>query len=89
MRFYKDPDAVLDFLFDWTEWLAVGEAISSHTITVSGTGVAVDSSSENSGIITVWLSGGTAGQVDDVNCQIVTDAARTDERTMKIRIQER
>ena len=89
LRFFKDPDAVLDYLFDWSSWLSVGEAISSHTITISGTGLALDSSSENSGIVTAWLSGGTLGTVYSVSCEITTDAGRTDERTMHIRVQER
>jgi hypothetical protein len=91
LRFFKDPDAILDFLFDWSDWLNTGESIASHTITISGTGLTLDSSSENSGIVTAWLSGGTSGIVYSVTCNIVTDNAtpRTDERTMKIRIQER
>ena len=51
--FSKDPDAVLDYKFDWaastngsgaSDWLADGETISSHTITAT-TGLTVDSSS--------------------------------------------
>ena len=56
----KDPSAVLDYVFDWTEWLATGETITDHTITAD-TGITVDSSTEDAGKVTVWLSGGTAG----------------------------
>lgn len=89
--FYKDPDAVLDFLFDWSDWLQSGESISSYTITVSGTGLVVDDDSEAGGIVFVWLSAGTPGVVYDVTCNIVTDnaTARIDERTMKVRVQQR
>lgn len=94
MPFFKDPDAVLDFLFDWSEWLAAGESIASHTITITGEStpaLTLDSSSENSGVVFAWLSGGTVGVVYDVTCNIVTDnnPTRTDERTMKIRVQQR
>jgi hypothetical protein len=82
--FTKDPDAVLDYAFDWSSWLATGETISSHTITVE-TGITKDSDSESSGVVTVWLSGGTAENEYDVACKIVTSAGRTDERTMTIR----
>ena len=27
--FRKDPDAILDYGFDWSEWLASGEIIAS------------------------------------------------------------
>jgi len=84
-EFFKDPDAVLDYAFDWSEnWLESAETISSHTITVS-TGLTKDSDSESDGVVTVWLSGGTAGTVYTVACKIVTSLSRTDERTATIR----
>ena len=86
--FVKDPDAVLDYGFDWSSWLATGETISSHTITTE-TGLTKDSDSESSGVVTVWLSGGTAGNDYDVACKIVTSASRTDERTITIRVKNR
>ena len=85
--FLKDPDAVLDYAFDWSSWLASGETISTETLT--GSGVTVDSSSESDGVVTAWISGGTAGQTATVACKIVTSASRTDERTIKLKIQER
>ncbi len=89
--FSKDPDAVLDFAFDWSDWLAVGETISVFTV-VAETGLTVDASpapSESSGVITFWLSSGTSGNSYSVTSQIITSAGRTDDRTMTIRVQER
>jgi len=88
----KDPSAVLDYVFDWTEWLATGETIAEtitdHTITAD-TGITVDSSAESDGKVTVWLSGGTAGINYKVACLITTTAGRTDERTIWIKVVER
>lgn len=84
----KDPSAVLDYVFDWTEWLATGETIADHTITAD-TGITVDSSTELDGKVTVWLSGGTAGQNYKVACKITTSAGRTDERTIWIKVTDR
>ena len=84
----KDPSAVLDYVFDWTEWLATGETITDHTITAD-TGITVDSSTELDGKVTVWLSGGTAGQNYKVACKITTSAGRTDERTIWIKVTDR
>ena len=84
----KDPSAVLDYMFDWTEWLATGETITDHTITAD-TGITKDSSTEGSGKVTVWLSGGTAGQNYKVACLVTTSAGRTDERTMWIKVTDR
>ena len=84
----KDPSAVLDYAFDWTGWLAAGETITDHTITAD-TGITVDSSTEDDGKVTVWLSGGTAGINYKVACKITTSAGRTDERTIWIKVTNR
>ena len=84
----KDPSAVLDYVFDWSGWLASGETIDTHTITVD-TGLTKDSSTEDDGKVTVWLSGGTAGINYKVACLITTSAGRTDERTIWIKVTDR
>lgn len=95
----KDPDAVLDYKFDWktksngrgfADWLDTGETITSITVTPA-TGITVDSSSitDAGTTVTVWLSGGTAGTEYTVACRIVTSAGRTDERTGTISVSER
>ena len=99
--FPKDPNAVLDFVFDWapltngttggtSDWLASGETIATITITAE-TGLTVDSSSitDTNTSATVWLSGGTAGTTYSLACKIVTSASRTDERTIYIRVEQR
>ena len=84
----KDPDAVLDYAFDWTEWLEDGDTISSHTVTVD-TGITKDSDNESSGTVTTWLSGGIAGTDYTIACKITTSAGRTDERSIVIHCEER
>jgi hypothetical protein len=84
----KDPSAVLDYPFDWSSWLESSETISSHTVTVDS-GITKDSDSESSGIVTVWLSGGTAGKIYEIACEITTNLGRTDERTINIVVMER
>ena len=97
--FTKDPNAVLDYVFDWaastngtgdSDWLASAETISTKTI-ASTTGITVDSSSitDSNTSVTVWLSGGTAGTDYEIACKIVTSASRTDERTITIMVRER
>lgn len=88
----KDPSAVLDYAFNWNDpddpWLATGETITSYVITVD-TGLTKDSDSQASGKVTVWLSGGTAGEYYKVACKITTSAGRTDERTIWIKVADR
>jgi hypothetical protein len=89
MRYLKDPDAVLDFDFDWSaKWLATGETISTFTVSRTGD-VVIDSSAQSGGVVTVWLSGGTAGTTATVTCRITTNQGRTDDRTITVRIAQR
>lgn len=86
--FRKDPDAVLDYTFDWTQWLADTETITDFTVTAPS-GITLDSSSETDGMVTAWLSEGTAGVTYTVGCLIETTAGRTDERSIRVLVTER
>jgi len=87
-RFSKDPGAVLDYMWDWSDWLATGDTIDSALITAAS-GIVLDSSTNTTTTATAWLSGGTAGQAYDVVCKVVTVDGRTDERTIRIVVEER
>ena len=102
IEFIKDPDAVLDYKFDWaadtngsddpyaTDWLADGEIISSKVVTVaSGLTKDSDSLTDSDTSVTVWLSGGTDDTRYSVACKIVTSESRTDERTIIIYVKHR
>lgn len=87
----KDPDAVLDYTFDWAgdpdgSWLADGETITDHDIIAPA--FTVDSTSADTTTVTVWLSGGTAGY-QTVTCRIVTSHDRTDDRTITLIVGDR
>jgi len=90
-QFLKDPEAVLDYGFDWQEWLEGGETperILTHTITVPPE-MTLDRSEEADGVIAVWLSGGLGGKTYRVECKISTNRGRVDERSIWIKIEER
>ncbi len=85
----KDPDAVLDYTFNWADWLDdVTDTISTQEM-VAETGITVDSSSVVSQTVVAWLSGGTVGTTYRVACRIVTAAGRTDDRSIYVKIKER
>ncbi len=93
----KDPDAKLDFGFDWKpathgkdepDWLEADETITSYVITVPA-GLTKVSDIQADGVVVVWLSGGTVGEWYEIACLITTSAGRTDKRTISIQIQER
>ena len=85
--FVKDPDAILDYEWDWSAWLGT-DTIASHTVTASA-GLTVDSTEATDTAVTVWLSGGTVGQTYSVTCHVVTAAGREDDRTVTVTVMER
>lgn len=96
--FEKDPNAVLDYRFDWaaatngngsSDYLETGEVITSHTI-LADEGITVDSSAAVAAAtaVVVWLSGGDVGRRYNVTCRITTSANRTDDRTLRIIVEQ-
>lgn len=85
----QDPDAVLDWIFDWSEWLDTdnGETIINNEVTVDG--ITLDTVEASDTRITVWLSSGVGNEVAEVSCKITTSANRIDERTIRIWVKER
>lgn len=87
-----DPDANLDYAYDWSDWLDTDETITDYTVTPPAgitLGTGTKAPAEDAGIVTVWLSGGTTGQIYDVVCHIVTSAGREDDRTIRLLINDR
>ena len=85
----KDPDSVLDYTWDWEDWLDdITDTLSSHSL-VPETGITVDSSSIVAKTVVAWISGGTAGTTYRVACRVVTAGGRTDDRSIYIKIKER
>lgn len=84
---YLDPDARLDYVWDWQAWLADGDTIASATVT--GTGITVDTVSHDTTTVTAWLSGGTVGTAASALCHITTAQGRQDDRTLRLHITQR
>ena len=55
----KDPQATLDYRFDWSAWLTP-DTISSVTWTVPA-GITQTAATNTTTTATIWLSGGTVG----------------------------
>lgn len=87
MSYTKDPDATLDYGFDWEAWLD-GDTIVTSTWIVPA-GLTKDSDTKTTTATTVWLSGDTEGQVYSVTNRIVTSGGRTDDRSLTIVVSDR
>ena len=91
--YVRDPQSVLDYVLDWSAWLAAGETIATVVLTTSPAGLTVGApapaTSNTTTTVTVWLSGGTVGQTYTIGCRITTSAGRTDERSITVTVIER
>ena len=82
----KDPDAIIDYVFDWTEWLN-GDVISTSTFILSGCTNVLDTKTDNT--TTIWLSGGTNNLTHSITNRISTIGGRTEDRTLLLNILEK
>lgn len=89
----KDPDEVLDYELDWADTasprLVTGETLLTSTWSVVEGDVVIDSSNfAPSGLSTVWLSGGSAGQNTLLN-RVTTSGGRTYDQSVKLRVRSK
>jgi len=80
----KDPDADLDYGIDWSDWLPDGDSVQTSTWIITGpdSTLVAGVTSVDGNQTTVWLSGGTLGQVYTVTNRVVTTEGRTDDRSI-------
>ena len=89
MAFKKDPNAILDYTFDWTAWLLpILDTISTATF-LPDSGITVQSSSHTTTTATAFVTGGTVDTTQNLICRITTAGGRTDDRTIQLKIVNR
>jgi len=87
----KDPEAVLDYIWNWTDWLALSGADTILTATVTAdVGLTMASSSviDSNRRVQAFLSGGTDGVTYKVKCHITTAAVRTEDRVIYVKCKQ-
>jgi len=82
-RSTKDPASTLDYVFDWSEWLA-GDIISTSGWVAPPDLTVENGAGKTDTTTTVWLSGGIAGKRYEVVNQITTAGGRVSERTLSL-----
>jgi len=86
--FDKDDEALLDYEWDWTDWLGTDTIADAQVAVASGSIVIEDVSFAN-GKVTAWISGGTVHEPSVATCTITTAEGRVDERSARFVIKER
>jgi hypothetical protein len=95
MPTYKhDPQAVLDYSWDWTNWLVEGDSIASYSLTPP-TGVTIVSHSRDEAVVTAFMSVGEVIPEGEsavrlgITCHVTTTEGREDDRTLHLLVIER
>jgi hypothetical protein len=88
LSFRKDPNAVLDYLVDWSSWLGEDTLETSTWIVPAEPSdpPVVQSDGLSTTTTTVWLSGGELYNDYAFVNRITTAAGRTEDRTVTFRI---
>lgn len=87
MRVYQDPDAALDYVYDWSSWLLPGETIDTYTLTVEPAGeLTVDTDVSTGTAVFMIVSGGLVGHEYDVTNHVVSTDGREDDRVFEFTI---
>ena len=92
----KDPNAFLDYTFDWTDWLTSLESLD----TIVGINFDVDPDTAGAPVVeygqiidgtlaVAWVSGGAPGVTYSLRCRITTANGRIDDRTVYLKVKER
>lgn len=79
----KDPDEIIDFGFDVTDWRETGDAISSASWSTPD-GITNVGETETTTAAAVMTSGGTAGTEYRLHCAIAMTSGRVLVRPLNI-----
>ena len=86
-EFTKDPDALLDYMVDWTKWLGT-DTISLSTWIVP-TGITKHADANTTTTATIELLSGTKDNTYEVVNRIDTDGGRINDQTIIIHIKDK
>lgn len=88
-RAKKDPQAVLDYSLDWSDWLHAGETITEHAVSCDDADALITNVALSGGNVRWWLGGGLPGKVYDIRVEIRTSSNRIDQRTLRVPVGNR
>ena len=85
----KDPEAVLDYVIDWSDYLAIGETLVASEWALAGDAVlGIDTFTDT--LATAWVSGGTTTfRLTNYITTSSTPVARRDQRTLVIKVKDK
>lgn len=85
-RFVKQPDEVLDYDVDYTDWFTNRTDTPSSFAVVAETGITLDSSSRTGKVVKVVLSGGTSGRSYKITVRLTTSTGIVKEADFVVKV---
>lgn len=82
----KDPSDVLDYGIDWSTALDANDTIATSSFSITPSGLTAGTEAKTLTATSIFLSGGTAGQVYSVVNTITTVLGRTMQRTVSLTV---
>lgn len=87
-KYTKQPAEVLDYPFDFTDFLQeVNDTALSHTVTVSE-GVTLGTTSLARGVVRAFVSGGVSGRAYKVSATLTTTGGRVKQLDIQLKVKE-
>lgn len=87
--FRKDPNANLDYGFDWSDWMESGDTIEASEWLFSVAGLVAGDEAFGDDATSIWIAGGTDGMEYLVTNRITTQDGRIEDRTFQISVVQR
>lgn len=84
----KDPDAKLDYMIDWSDWLAENDTIILSDWIIPAN-LTLETQSKTTTSTTVWLTDGVVGETYEIVNRITTADGRIQDQTVKLKCKER
>lgn len=82
----KTPESLLDYAFDWSEWLNPTDEIKSKETIITPDGLTIKQDSTFNGVHTIWLSGGSLSTKYKITSKITTEDGRQEQASRFIKI---
>lgn len=82
------PGAILDYAFNWAEWLQQGETILTSAWSIAPS-LTLNNEQNQSGITSVFVNGGVVNKIYYLTNTITTSVGRTDSRTIVLSCQNK
>lgn len=87
-NFTKQPVDVVDYDIDYSEWLTAGDNVQSTDVTVSPSGLTVDSVFVNDPRLKIWVSGGTNGTTYKITATTTTADGRVKQDEFRVKVKD-